>query len=331
MLSFSILVPVYNRTGYIEKTLGSVCNQSYPHFEIICVDDASSDASLEILKQLEKDDVRIKIIQHQKNMGTYMTRKTAVEYAQGDYSLFLDCDDELLPNALEVLNETLEKKACDVLAFAYTDGTKVFYPFKQAEYHYEKIIAEPKIWDKTYKTEFLKKTYADTTDFYAVMAEDTYQSLVIKYFAKKYDHIDKCLLHYNIESGISHQKKSLQCFELDLQSMSNVAAAIYEFEIRKNIANKNLSEKMQENSLRYMYKHQIFDYIRFWDRKKALQLLPKYFSEQSVVPYRKKITLPLTCIELQYRFIQVTNLIKAKINGAIKTLIKIFSKNERKQ
>ena len=322
MIKFSIIVPVYNRASFIHTTLSSVLNQTYPYFEIICVDDASTDASFKILKSLQKEDNRIKIIQHERNMGTHMARKTGVMHANSDYVLFLDCDDELLPNALEILNQTLEKTVYDVLGFAYTNGKKFFYPFKTDEYTYMAIIGEPKIWNKVYRTELLKKSYSEMISFYSVMAEDSYQSVVIKYFAETYNRINDCLLHYNIESGISHQKKSLQSFERDLQSMNNVANALHEFETRKNITDIHLSEKMQCNSVKYIFNHQIFTNLKFFDKKKALQLLPQYFSDSVVAPYIKKINAPIIFTELSYQFNKAFNFFKTKIPKRISDPIK---------
>lgn len=223
----------------------------------------------------------------------------------------------------------MEKTAYDVLGFAYTDGEKKFYPFKTDEYTYMTIIGEPKIWEKTYKTEVVKKAFSEMINFYAVMAEDSYQSVVIKYFAETYNRINDCLLHYNIKSGISHQKKSLKKFERDLVSMQNVSNAIAEFETRKKIAGIHLSEKMQCNSVKYIFNHQIFTNLKLFDRKKALQLLPHYFSDSAVAPYIKKINAPIIFTELSYRFNKAFNFFKARIPKRISDPIKKFIKKEK--
>lgn len=329
MIKFSIIVPVYNRADYIDKTVSSVLDQTYKNFEIICVNDGSTDNSLVLLEQYACKDPRIKVINHSKNLGLYLARKTGVVQASGDYILFLDCDDTLLQNALEILNQTLEKTVYDVLGFAYTNGKKIFYPFKTDEYTYMAIIGEPKIWNKVYKTELLKKSYSEMISFYSVMAEDSYQSVVIKYFAETYNRINDCLLHYNIESGISHQKKSLQSFERDLQSMNNVANALHEFETRKNITDIHLSEKMQCNSVKYIFNHQIFTNLKFFDRKKALQLLPQYFIDSAVAPYIKKINAPIIFTELSYQFNKAFNFFKARIPKRIRDPIKKFIKRKK--
>lgn len=93
----SVIVPVYNVENYIAQTINSVLNQTYPHFELLIIDDASPDRSLEICQQFS--DPRIKIIS-QKNRGLAGARNTGIRHAQGDYLAFLDSDDLWLPEKL---------------------------------------------------------------------------------------------------------------------------------------------------------------------------------------------------------------------------------------
>ena len=86
MATISIVVPVYNGEKYVEKCLGSLCGQTFADLEIICVDDASSDRSLEIVMHMAKTDSRIQVIRHSENMGTLRARKHGVEKAAGNTS-----------------------------------------------------------------------------------------------------------------------------------------------------------------------------------------------------------------------------------------------------
>lgn len=329
MIKFSIIIPVYNRASYIETTLDSILKQTYKNFEVLCVDDGSQDNSLELLKNFAKKDSRIKIIQHKENLGTHMARKTGVENASGDYILFLDCDDTFVESALEILNNNLSNTELDILGYVYRSEKSKHFPTTKDKYTFENIISEPSLCDKTYKTEVVKKAFSEMINFYSVMAEDSYQSIVIKYFAKNYDCISDTLMLYNIESGISHQKKSLKKFERDLVSMNNVSNAIAEFETRKNIADIHLSEKMQCNSVKYIFNHQIFTNLKFFDRKKALRLLPQYFSDSAVAPYIKKINAPIIFTELSYQFNKAFNFFKTKIPKRISDPIKEFIKRKK--
>ena len=97
MKLISVIVPVYNVENYIAQTINSVLNQTYPHFELLIIDDESPDRSIEICQQF--NDSRIKIIR-QKNRGLAGARNTGIRHAQGDYLAFLDSDDLWLPEKL---------------------------------------------------------------------------------------------------------------------------------------------------------------------------------------------------------------------------------------
>ena len=95
----SVIIPLYNKGQIIERTVKSVLCQSYPHFELIIVDDGSTDNSVEIVRQF--DDERIQLIQ-QPNAGPSAARNTGVRNAKTEWIVFLDGDDEFLPNALAI-------------------------------------------------------------------------------------------------------------------------------------------------------------------------------------------------------------------------------------
>ena len=96
---FSILLPIYNREDFIAETLESVLNQSFQDWELVAVDDGSTDKSVRILEEYSDD--RIKIIK-QKNAGAGAARNTAISNAKGEYFAFLDSDDLWNPNHLEL-------------------------------------------------------------------------------------------------------------------------------------------------------------------------------------------------------------------------------------
>ena len=99
----SVIIPVYNVEKYLHVCLNSLLYQTYQNFEIICIDDASSDSSLEILEYFTKKDPRIKIIKNDSNRGQGYSRNRGLEVAQGKYISFLDADDWFSPNAFEIL------------------------------------------------------------------------------------------------------------------------------------------------------------------------------------------------------------------------------------
>ena len=108
----SVIVPIYNCEAYIKKCITSLINQSYENLEIILVDDASTDNSLQICRQLE--DNRIKLIEKKKNSGVSDTRNIGIEVSNGNYVAFVDADDYLE-------ERTIEELYAKILQYGYPD------------------------------------------------------------------------------------------------------------------------------------------------------------------------------------------------------------------
>lgn len=98
----SIITPTYNSEKYIKETISSVLSQTYQNWEMIIVDDCSTDNTVRIIEEEMEKDSRIRFIQLQKNQGAAVARNTAINYANGRYIAFLDSDDLWEMNKLEV-------------------------------------------------------------------------------------------------------------------------------------------------------------------------------------------------------------------------------------
>ncbi len=116
MIAVSIIIPVYNAEKYIEECLDSLLRQTYPNFEIICVDDGSQDRSLEILREYEEQDSRISVLT-QNNQYAGVARNVGMEQAKGKYLLFLDADDFFCEDMLEQAVREAEKNGTEILVF----------------------------------------------------------------------------------------------------------------------------------------------------------------------------------------------------------------------
>ncbi|MFN5417914.1 MAG: glycosyltransferase family 2 protein [Flavobacteriia bacterium] len=99
-MKFSIIIPTYNRAHIVEKTLKSVFNQTYKNYEIIVVDNCSTDRTIEVLKPYA-DNQQIRLIQHDVNYERSTSRNTGMKNASGDYLTFLDSDDIMGENCLQ--------------------------------------------------------------------------------------------------------------------------------------------------------------------------------------------------------------------------------------
>ncbi len=106
----SVIVPVYNVEPYLRRCLDSLCSQSYSHLEIICVDDGSTDASPDILREYEANDARVRVVS-KPNGGLASARNAGLDVATGQWISFVDSDDYLLPgayrSAMACVNESL--------------------------------------------------------------------------------------------------------------------------------------------------------------------------------------------------------------------------------
>ena len=138
MIAVSVVIPVYNVEKYIEECLRSVLEQTLCDVEIICVDDGSQDASMEVVEKYAKIDNRIVII-HKENGGLSSARNAGIKTARGKYIYFLDSDDYILEDTLEFLYQEMEKDELDSIFF---DADSFYESEELAERH--------KSWKETY-------------------------------------------------------------------------------------------------------------------------------------------------------------------------------------
>lgn len=122
MVNVSIIMPNYNSADFIENAISSVLSQSYINWELIVVDDCSSDHSAKVAQLHANKDHRIRFIQLERNSGAAVARNTAIEAAQGRYIAFLDSDDIWMPTKLEKQLAFMQEK--DV-AFTFTAYEKI--------------------------------------------------------------------------------------------------------------------------------------------------------------------------------------------------------------
>jgi len=176
----SIVIPIYNVEDYIEASMQSVTGQTYKNLEILCVDDCGQDSSLAIVERYIKEDPRIKILSHSRNMGLACARNTGVEAAKGDYIYFLDSDDFLSNSAIDLMVKSAIKHNSD-LVFANTqlkiesgaendevDNIRSYLSFSPPgewvvvtvdnfDFYLEKFPCVA--WNKLFKAEFLRSNY----------------------------------------------------------------------------------------------------------------------------------------------------------------------------
>ncbi len=114
----SVVVPVYNVAKYLRRCIDSVRAQTYTDWEMICINDGSTDKSSEILSEYLEKDSRIRVINKQ-NEGVSAARNDGVAAARGDWILFLDSDDFIHPQTLEITHRIAAKAGVDIVSFRH--------------------------------------------------------------------------------------------------------------------------------------------------------------------------------------------------------------------
>lgn len=177
----SVIVPVYNVEQYLKRCVNSILEQTEENIEIILVDDGSPDSCPQLCDEFAAQDNRIKVI-HQKNAGLGMARNSGLEIASGEFVMFVDSDDYIVPNAIEILYHIAETSNADtVLAGYYRKNTtkinECLLPFKdkcfegKAEIinnilinmlgsppdYYDDIFLKRSVWGNLYSLKLLKK------------------------------------------------------------------------------------------------------------------------------------------------------------------------------
>jgi len=235
---FCICLPTYNMEKYIRSTILSIMNQSFQNFEIVIVNDYSNDNTLNIIKEIKNN--KIKIINHSKNLGVFASRVDCILNSSGKYIILMDPDDLLLnPNLLEYLyNYNLEHNLdiIEFTKFCYLEKKKYLYKNNHF-YHYhnfsDKIINQPQLSDllfyipntkkyskifcasshnKIFRKEILLKSVnyigKDYYKEFFITAEDTFINLISYQFANNYSNINYTGYMYNIrENSMTHGKK----------------------------------------------------------------------------------------------------------------------------
>ncbi|WP_298500953.1 glycosyltransferase [uncultured Methanobrevibacter sp.] len=179
MTKVSVIMPVYNAADYLVKSVDCILNQTLEDLELICVDDGSTDDSLDILNDIASKDSRVSVY-HQTNRGGGAARNSALKHTTGEYLYFMDADDELDLNAFSDFYEISQKNSLDFIIFKainYADDTGEYFETdyynmaKIAEFAQDKVFSPDDLgelifnisvtpWCKFYNLEFVKRSGA---------------------------------------------------------------------------------------------------------------------------------------------------------------------------
>lgn len=217
----SVIVPVYNAEKYLEACIQSILSQTLTAFELICVDDGSTDRSKEIISDLAKHDKRILFIQ-QKNAYAGVARNNGMASARGKYLLFLDADDLFEPNMLETMVHKVEEDKADIClcgADRYHTNTGIYepanwllnvkrapkkLPFNRKDCsRYIFQITSPAPWTKLFRSEFIKEKGLSFQQI--KRCNDLAFTMSAMAQAEKITVVNQVLVHYRVDTGTSLQ------------------------------------------------------------------------------------------------------------------------------
>ncbi len=204
----SLIIPVYNIEKYLTNCLNSVLNQSYTQLEVICVDDGSKDGSAQIIRNFAEKDGRF-IYVHQENAGVSAARNRGLDIATGDYVFFLDGDDYLHTQAIEILVEGALKTGADMVCSDYT-VTKSSDE-KSEEYHncdfvqtdFNALFTEGSMPGKCCFAKLIKADVAKKVRFFegVAMGEDGCYVILVLNLGINVFFTDKPLYFYFVRQG----------------------------------------------------------------------------------------------------------------------------------
>lgn len=222
----SVIICNYNNAQFLEQCLTSVINQTLFNIEIIVVDDASTDNSVQIINSIMSNDPRVIFIAHESNQSIHMSRKNGAAIAKGEYIMFLDSDDFYAPNACEAAYNTI-KEGYDVVAFssnivkcgcvdlsAYssllsaatiTEG-RVYYQSELRNVYFGDMTINWQIITKIFKTQIVNIIFSTMPDIPLHYGEDAFFIAVSISYTYKLKTITDKLLNYRFGNGISTSK-----------------------------------------------------------------------------------------------------------------------------
>lgn len=284
MISISVIMPLYNAAKYLEESLKSVQRQTFTDFELICINDASTDRTMEILRDFQEKDSRIRILTNEKRSGAAPSRNRGLKEAEGKYLCFLDGDDIFEEEMLECAFREAENDQADVVIFElkHMSGDALYR--KQKVYHsaafYQRYSGrtfevaeympyEFKNWDFSAENKLLRRKFIQDNQLYfqnLSCANDVYFMCMALLLAKRLLRLrdDRVMIYqreHNEPSRISYDRDPMctyQAFiyvleELIKRNRFSGTYRHYYFRLFCALRNALLQCKTEEKARRFYY------------------------------------------------------------------------------
>jgi glycosyltransferase involved in cell wall biosynthesis len=260
MPKLSIIIPIHNEKPSLRRCIDSILSQTFKDLEIICVDDGSSDGSAGMLQDYIDREPRFHATAFQRRLGTVLARKLALLDARGEYIMFADADDMLLPGACETAVGLMKETRADIVQFSVDfeaerrDGDALdkflrVFRSREMESHGTNILYDcfvnhrfvHNLWNKIYRAEICKKAVEAMPDIQLHLYTDLYLSFFILFFAESYRSLKtKPCYRYHFGGGVSTKTPDAEQFR-NLCEVSKTLPLMEKFLRDRNAYETNVS------------------------------------------------------------------------------------------
>ncbi|MFB8623570.1 Putative glycosyltransferase EpsH [Enterococcus casseliflavus] len=291
MVVASIILPVFNSELFLEECLNSVLDQTFENFELIIIDDCSTDNSLEIINKYNKVDDRISIHQNKSNQGVSYSRNIGITKAKGEFLFFIDSDDILSPNYLTSLISTQRKFMESFIIAEYQVFEKHISKTKvktKTRYHYNSkfsyLLKNGYLWNKI----FIRKTIIDNNlwmeDY--KLREDLIFVIKYAFFVKNFLYLDDVIYFYRKHPLSSSSKLGEEIIDSYL-----VSKELEKMEIKENLFFYKIKAEIHSSLAIYLLKLKKIDASKLYEKVWLFYLNENKvrFSEFLLMSWKRKI------------------------------------------
>ena len=289
MYKVTLSMPIYNVAPYVERALLSALNQTFESIEFLLVDDRGTDNSMEIVRRIIKDHPRgkdVRIIEHPHNIGTGATKNIAINNAQGEYLFFMDSDDEITSDCIQVLYDSMMEEKVDLVVGSYkilNENDLINKEFKFNNillkgdscllyYHYMKKESFPVFtWNKLYSVKFIRENNIKCIPYHN--CEDLFFTFNIEIKSKKCHMIDHCTYYYYLREGSFMDSFNKKINTKVLQCLIEVIS--FQIEYASSLSDKILSDSIIRATFRYVraWSYAILDSSAMTNEDKCIYIL----------------------------------------------------------
>ncbi len=266
MIKVSIIVPIYNVERYLKTCIESILNQTLTEIEIICINDGSTDSSLDILHSFSEKDKRIRII-NKSNSGYGSTMNMGLSAAEGEYIGIVEPDDFIKNNMFEELYNLAKNNFADIVKsdfyYYFGENNQARKTGKISRYfankvtsikeHPEVLKIQPSIWSAIYKKELIDKHKIKFLETPGASYQDTSFAFKCLSLAQRLYFTTNAYLYYRLDNENS-----------SVNSHSKVFAICREFEEITDFLNANKTLKEYTNTIKLIKQYQTY----FWNLKR---------------------------------------------------------------